>query len=112
MSTQKLGKSAKIFAKRCKAFLKMTASSGIPQLDTKRAAAQHIKTISTRSHYSPRPSDEQITLTEIKDMLIGLSEKVNRLEQKISNMDSHISEGLNLLNETKFVKQTCAAIAK
>ncbi|KAF0444543.1 hypothetical protein F8M41_003363 [Gigaspora margarita] len=45
-------------------------------------------------------------------MLIGLSEKVNRLEQKISNMDSHMSEGLNLSNETKFVKQTCVAIAK
>ncbi|KAF0513805.1 hypothetical protein F8M41_017757 [Gigaspora margarita] len=27
-------------------------------------------------------------------------------------MDSHMSEGLNLSNETKFVKQTCAAIAK
>ncbi|KAF0453209.1 hypothetical protein F8M41_001785 [Gigaspora margarita] len=45
-------------------------------------------------------------------MLIGLSEKVDRLERKISNMDSCISEVLNLLNETKFVKQTCAAIAK
>ncbi|KAF0501281.1 hypothetical protein F8M41_020059 [Gigaspora margarita] len=27
-------------------------------------------------------------------------------------MDSCMSEGLNLSNETKFVKQTCAAIAK
>ncbi|KAF0473320.1 hypothetical protein F8M41_024871 [Gigaspora margarita] len=45
-------------------------------------------------------------------MLIGLSEKVNRLERKILNMDNRMSEGLNLSNETKFVKQTCAAIAK
>ncbi|KAF0451498.1 hypothetical protein F8M41_002008 [Gigaspora margarita] len=80
MSTQKLGKSAKMSAKRREAFLKMTA--------------------------------KQITLAEIKDMLIGLSEKVDRLERKILNMNSHKSEGLNLSNETKFVKQTCAAIAK
>ena len=57
MSTQKLGKSAKMSAKRREAFLKMTASSGIPQLDTERAAAQPIETIGTGSHYSPRPSD-------------------------------------------------------
>ncbi|KAF0437812.1 hypothetical protein F8M41_004331 [Gigaspora margarita] len=46
------------------------------------------------------------------DMLIGLSEKVDRLERKILNMNSRMLEGLNLSNETKFVKQTCAAIAK
>ena len=57
MSTQKLGKSAKMSAKRREAFLKMTASSGVPQLDTERAAMQPIKTIGTGSHYSPRPSD-------------------------------------------------------
>lgn len=46
-------------------------------------------------------------------MLIGLSEKVNnRLKRKILNMNSHMSEGLNLSNKTKFVKQTCIAIAK
>ncbi|KAF0445394.1 hypothetical protein F8M41_003217 [Gigaspora margarita] len=45
-------------------------------------------------------------------MLIGLSEKVDRLERKILNIDNRMSEGLNLSNETKFVKQTCAAIAK
>ena len=39
MSTQKLGKSAKMSAKRHEAFLKMTAGSGVPQLDTERAAA-------------------------------------------------------------------------
>ena len=43
-------------------------------------------------------------MAEIKDMLIGLSEKVDRLEQKISKMDSRMSEGLNLSNETKFIK--------
>jgi len=43
-------------------------------------------------------------LAEIKDMLIGLSEKVDRLERKILNMNSCMSEGLNLSNETKFVK--------
>ncbi|KAF0378687.1 hypothetical protein F8M41_012396 [Gigaspora margarita] len=94
MSTQKLGKSAKMSAKRCEAFLKMTAGSGVPQLDTERATTQPIETISTGSHYSLRPSN------------------VDRLEQKISNIDSHMLEGLNLLNKTKFVKQTCAAIAK
>ncbi|KAF0529720.1 hypothetical protein F8M41_012611 [Gigaspora margarita] len=91
-------------AKRREAFLKIIAGSSVHQLDTERAAAQPIETINTGSHYSPRPSDEQITLAEIKDMLIGLSEKVNRLERKISNMDICISEGLNLLNETKFVE--------
>ncbi|KAF0534391.1 hypothetical protein F8M41_009972 [Gigaspora margarita] len=45
-------------------------------------------------------------------MLIGLSKKVDRLEQKILNMDNRMSESLNLSNETKIVKQTCAAIAK
>lgn len=74
---------------------------------------QPIETIGTGSHYSPRPSNEQITLAKIKDMLIGLSEKVNnRLKRKILNMNSHMSEGLNLSNKTKFVKQTCIAIAK
>ena len=46
-----------MFAKRHEAFLKMTAGSGVPQLDTERAAAQPIETIGTGSHYSPRPSD-------------------------------------------------------
>ena len=43
-------------------------------------------------------------MAKIKDMLIGLSEKVDRLERKISNMDSRMSEGLNLSNEAKFIK--------
>ena len=57
MSTQKLGKGAKMSTKKHEAFLKMTASSGIPQLDTEMAIAQPIETISTGSHYSSRPSD-------------------------------------------------------
>ena len=57
MSTQKLGKSTKMSAKRREAFLKIIAYSGVLQLDTERAAAQPIETIGTGSHYSPRPSD-------------------------------------------------------
>ncbi|KAF0515984.1 hypothetical protein F8M41_017227 [Gigaspora margarita] len=100
-------------AKRREDFLKMLKMLAVriaPMPDSERAAVQSIKTIGSESHYSPRPTNEQITLAEIKDMLIGLSKKVDRLEQKISNIDSHISEGLNLSNKTKF--QTCVAIAK
>ena len=57
MSTQKLEKSAKMSAKRREAFLKMTAGSGVPQLDTEKAAAQPIETIGTEFYYSSRHSN-------------------------------------------------------
>ncbi|KAF0522444.1 hypothetical protein F8M41_015547 [Gigaspora margarita] len=45
---------------------------------------------------------KQITLAKIKDMLIGLSEKVDRLEQKISNMDSQ--EQFKIATEEYLIK--------
>ena len=37
-------------------------------------------------------------------MLLELTEKVNRMERKISEMDKRMIEGLNLSNETKYIK--------
>ncbi|KAF0481610.1 hypothetical protein F8M41_023529 [Gigaspora margarita] len=80
MSTQKLGKSAKMSAKRHEVFLKITAGSGIPQLDTKRATAQPIETIGTGSYYSPRPSDAIAKRLIVKN--IYLTEDQFKVETK------------------------------
>ncbi|KAF0408917.1 hypothetical protein F8M41_008428 [Gigaspora margarita] len=84
--------------KRREDFLKMLAVRVVLLPDSERAAMQPIKTIGSGSHYSPRPSNEQITLAEIKEMLIGLSEKVDRLKRKISNIDSSIAKQLIVKN--------------
>jgi hypothetical protein len=43
-------------------------------------------------------------LSEIKELLLALSEKVDRLEQKLLDMDNRMSASLNNSNEIKFVK--------
>ena len=43
-------------------------------------------------------------LAEIKDILIELTEKVNRMERKIAEMDNKISENFKLTHETNFIK--------
>jgi hypothetical protein len=55
MSSQILGKSAKLDAKKRAAFLKMTAGSNLSQLETERATSHNLESTVTKSH--PRPSD-------------------------------------------------------
>ena len=43
-------------------------------------------------------------MSEIKQLLLALTEKIDHLEKKISDIDSQISAGLNDSNEIKFVK--------
>lgn len=57
MSTQKLGKVARIDAKKRELFKKMKAGTGLPQVETVRSAAQPSDTHASASQYSPRPSD-------------------------------------------------------
>ncbi|CAG8728745.1 13252_t:CDS:2, partial [Ambispora leptoticha] len=102
--SSKLGKGAKLSAKRREEFLKMTAGRNITQLDTERAAAHLVESTGSTSIPPPTTSDEQVTLNTIKDMLLELTEKVNRMERKISEMDKRMIEGLNLSNETKYIK--------
>ena len=45
-----------------------------------------------------------MNFAEIKELLLNLTEKVDRLEQKISDMDSRMSASLNKTNEINFVK--------
>ena len=45
-----------------------------------------------------------MNFAEIKELLLNLTEKVDRLEQKISDMDSRMSAGLNKTNKINFVK--------
>ena len=47
---------------------------------------------------------EQTTLDEIKELLIGLNDKIDRLEWKVAELDSRITSGLDLKTETKLVK--------
>ena len=47
---------------------------------------------------------EQTTLDKIKELLIRLNNKVDRLEWKVAELDSHITSGLDLKTETKLVK--------
>ena len=47
---------------------------------------------------------EQTTLDEIKELLIGLNDKIDRLEWKVAELDSRIISGLDLETETKLVK--------
>ncbi|CAG8765650.1 16247_t:CDS:1, partial [Cetraspora pellucida] len=50
-------KSAKLSAKRCEAFLKITAGSNVTQLVTKRAAVQPVETTGSASQIASRTSD-------------------------------------------------------
>ena len=43
-------------------------------------------------------------MAKIKELLLGLYNKVNRLEHKVSDIDSHMQSGLNVENEIKLIK--------
>ena len=43
-------------------------------------------------------------MADIKELLLELHEKVDRLEQKLADMDSRIGSGLNAENEIKLIK--------
>ena len=43
-------------------------------------------------------------MANIKELLLELNAKVNRLECKVADIDSHIASGLNVENEIKLVK--------
>ena len=43
-------------------------------------------------------------MAKIKQLLLNLTEKVERLKDKISDMDNRLSTGLNDANEIKFIK--------
>ena len=43
-------------------------------------------------------------MADIKELLLELHEKVDRLEQKVVDMDSRIGFGLNAENEIKLIK--------
>jgi hypothetical protein len=43
-------------------------------------------------------------LADIKDLLLELHEKVDRLERKVADMDKRIGSGLNVEKEIKLVK--------
>ncbi|CAG8710646.1 12474_t:CDS:2 [Cetraspora pellucida] len=79
---------------------------------TKWAAMQPVKTTGSALQIAPRTSDDQVTLNSIKDMLLKINEKITKMEQKISAMKKHMTEGLNLSNETKYIKQISLAIEK
>ena len=43
-------------------------------------------------------------MAEIKELLLGLCDKVDRLECKVLDMDSRMQSGLNVENEIKLIK--------
>ena len=43
-------------------------------------------------------------------MLLALTEKVERMEEKLSDMDNRMSAGMNDSNEVKFVKVIITSI--